>query len=75
MSKQQTSTILDEIMKRNFEARPEAEKRHYLLAALKEMCSPAEYQAIIDRATLLNELQAADAATGITWPEDTGGLQ
>jgi hypothetical protein len=53
-----------------------AEEVRALQEALKEVLSPAEFQAIHERAELLAKLREDDAARGIIWPADTAlGLQ
>jgi hypothetical protein len=43
--------------------------------AIKQTCSPSEYRAIMERAALHVKLREDDAARGIIWPHDIGGLQ
>jgi hypothetical protein len=52
-----------------------AEEVRSIKEALKEFCSPAEVQALVERAELLAKLRLDDEAMGIMWPHDTGGLQ
>ena len=59
----------------NFWALEEAERLRVYEEACKQILSADEYKSVTEHAELLAKLREDDAAIGVTWPHDTGGLQ